>query len=115
MVMDFHPWREGLYGFFGSIYKKVMKLFIHPHEGYGVTFKPSNRRLCLVSSSRTLVTKTKKVMKLFIHPHEGYGVTFKPSNRRLCLVSSSRTLVTKTKFPSPQLFPITSILSGWLP
>jgi hypothetical protein len=38
MVMDFHPWREGLYGFFGSSYKKVMKLFIHVEKGYMVFF-----------------------------------------------------------------------------
>jgi hypothetical protein len=38
---------------FSSIYKKVMKLFIHPNEGYEVTFKPLNRRLCLVTSLGT--------------------------------------------------------------
>jgi hypothetical protein len=32
--MDFHPWREGLSGFLGSIDKKVMKIFIHGENGY---------------------------------------------------------------------------------
>jgi hypothetical protein len=35
MVMDFCPLGGGLYVFW-SIDKKVMKLFIHPHESYGV-------------------------------------------------------------------------------
>jgi hypothetical protein len=43
MVMNFRPWRAGVY-VFSSIYKKVMKLSIHSHEGYGVAFKPVNRR-----------------------------------------------------------------------
>jgi hypothetical protein len=50
MVMDFPPWRGGLYVFW-SIYKKVIKLFIHPQEGYGVSFKPLNRRSYLVPSN----------------------------------------------------------------
>ncbi len=57
MVMNFHPRRGGLY-VFSSIYKKVMKLFIHPYEGYGVAFKPLNRRL-------GLVTKLNPALKLF--------------------------------------------------
>jgi hypothetical protein len=32
-------------GGFSSIYKKVTKLFIHPHEGYAVAFKPLNRKV----------------------------------------------------------------------
>jgi hypothetical protein len=42
---------------FSSIYKKVMKLFIHPHEGYGVAFKPLNKRLCSVGSFTVGVPK----------------------------------------------------------
>jgi hypothetical protein len=56
MVMDFRPWRGGLY-VFSFIYKKVTKLFFHPHEGFGVALKPLNKTLCLVPSSRTLVTR----------------------------------------------------------
>jgi hypothetical protein len=41
--------------YFSSFYKKVIRLFILPHEGYGVICKPSSRRLQLVTSSRTLV------------------------------------------------------------
>jgi hypothetical protein len=41
--------------YFSPFYKKVMKLFILPHEGYGVICKPPNRRLHLVTSSKTLV------------------------------------------------------------
>jgi hypothetical protein len=54
MEMNFHPWRGGSYDF-SSLYKKVMKLFILPHEGYGVNCKPPNIRFHLVTSSRTLV------------------------------------------------------------
>jgi hypothetical protein len=57
MVMDFCPWRGGLY-VFSSIYKKILKLFIHQHEGYWVGFKPLKRRLCLVSSDLLLVTQS---------------------------------------------------------
>jgi hypothetical protein len=53
MIMDFRLWKGRLYDF-SSIYKKVMKFFIHPHEGYEVNFKFLNIRLCLeISSSRT--------------------------------------------------------------
>jgi hypothetical protein len=50
---------------FSSIYKKVMKLFIHSHEGYGVAFKPLNRRLCIVTSSRTLVIDNNSHLSYF--------------------------------------------------
>jgi hypothetical protein len=56
MVMDFRPWRGELY-VVSFIYKKVTKVFIHPHEGSGVALKPLNKRLCLVASSRTLGTR----------------------------------------------------------
>jgi hypothetical protein len=55
MVMHFHPWRGGLYVFW-STFEKVIKLFIHRHEGYEVTSKPGNRRLCLVTSIQMLIT-----------------------------------------------------------
>jgi hypothetical protein len=61
-------------------------------------FCPSTKRLSKFSS---------------IHQHEGYGVAFKSLNKRLCLVTSSRTLIIKNIFdtPTPQLFPVPSVLS----
>jgi hypothetical protein len=102
---------------FSSINEKVMKLFIHLHECYDITFKPFfyplTGRLQIFSSTymsfmRSLsnlfsfinkkvlklfihlrLSVNKKVMKLFIHLHECCGVAFKPLNRRrLCLVTS---------------------------
>jgi len=53
MIMDFVHGEEG-YMFLLSVYKKIIKVFIHSHEGYGITFKPLNW-LCLVTNVLSLV------------------------------------------------------------
>jgi hypothetical protein len=43
--------------FFHSSTRRLLSLSSTPHEGFGVAWKPLNKRLCLVPSSRTLVTQ----------------------------------------------------------
>ncbi len=57
--------KEG-YMFFHPFTKKVMKLCIHPHEGYEVNFKFLNVRLCLVISS----SQTSLRVAHLIHSHK---------------------------------------------